>query len=33
MSVATQQTTRRHITAELKLDVVCDNLISVLLNI
>jgi hypothetical protein len=33
MSVATQQTTRRHITAELKLDVVCDNLISVLLKI
>ena len=33
MSVAIQQTTRRHITAELRHYVVCDNFISVLLKV
>jgi len=33
MSVTIQETTQRHITSELKHDVVCDNLISVLLEV
>jgi hypothetical protein len=33
MSVATQQTTRRHITVELKHYFFCDNFVSVLLKV